>query len=457
MALDVGGHRALGVLAGDRGDELGALLAQAGGQRLRAAVVDRALHGRDPRPWAGAPGARRRPARGRRAGRARSHSSTRPSAWALSGASGSPSRHEPQRPSRSEQPRQPLGAAAPGREAEQDLGLADRRTVASAISRTSQASASSQPPPIAEPLIAATNTAPARLKRSSTSPKRSAASRPAAGVRASASDPPGRRRRPPTARQRGARRRPADARRGARGGEQLADVVVGDEALRMRAGEHDAGDVGIGLRPLDQPLQAVDHAVVHEPVRRVLDRREHDAVAGRFDSHLAHRRRTLSDPARGEDAGAAAAYRVGGERDDHRRARRRGARVRPLGPRAAGRGPGRRGRDRAARRGAVTRRGVRRAVPRQGRRAGRRSAGGRADRARGDRRPRRSRRHLRLARVLRRHPVARGRRADAEGPRALGGDRDGAAVLRAGVERGRRRAGRRSCSPPTSSSAGAIT
>ena len=171
-----------------------------------------------------------------------------------------------------------------------------------AISRMSQASASSQPPPIAEPLIAATNTAPARLKRSSTSPKRSAASRPAAGVRASASDP-----RAGAAGadrgERGARGRAADAGRRPRGGEQLGDVVVGHEALGMRAGEDDARYARIGLGALDEPLEPVDHPVVHEAMRWVIDRREQHAVATRLDSHLAHRRGTLSDARGAADAG----------------------------------------------------------------------------------------------------------------------------------------------------------
>ncbi len=83
-----------------------------------------------------------------------------------------------------------------------------------------------------------------------------------------------------------------------------------------------------------------------------------------------------------------------------------------------------------------------RELPRQGRRA-RRDRDGRGDaRARGDLRSRRARRHLRLARVLGRHALARGRFADAAGPRALGRAPDDAAVLRPRVERGARRAGR---------------
>ena len=70
----------------------------------------------------------------------------------------------------------------------------------SAISRTSQARASSEPPPIAEPLIAATNTAPQRFMRKSIAWKRSSCTRPAAGVRVSASSTGGRRRSAPTAR-----------------------------------------------------------------------------------------------------------------------------------------------------------------------------------------------------------------------------------------------------------------
>ena len=55
-----------------------------------------------------------------------------------------------------------------------------------AMIRTSQASASSQPPPIAEPLRAAMKTAPARFMRSSISWKRSSDTTPAADERSSA-------------------------------------------------------------------------------------------------------------------------------------------------------------------------------------------------------------------------------------------------------------------------------
>ena len=52
--------------------------------------------------------------------------------------------------------------------------------------RTSHDSASSQPPPIADPFIAATKTAPLRLIASSIAWKRSICTTPASGVRASA-------------------------------------------------------------------------------------------------------------------------------------------------------------------------------------------------------------------------------------------------------------------------------
>ena len=64
----------------------------------------------------------------------------------------------------------------------------------SAISRKSQASDSSQPPPMAEPFSAATTTAPAVSKRDSISPKRSASDSPDTGVRPMAPIAPGTRR-----------------------------------------------------------------------------------------------------------------------------------------------------------------------------------------------------------------------------------------------------------------------
>jgi hypothetical protein len=63
---------------------------------------------------------------------------------------------------------------------------------------------------------------------------------------------------------------------------------VGDEALRMLAGEHDAGDRRVGLGATDEALEPVDDTVVHEPVRRVADRRQQDAFTALVDSYLAH-------------------------------------------------------------------------------------------------------------------------------------------------------------------------
>ena len=56
-------------------------------------------------------------------------------------------------------------------------------------------------------------------------------------------------------------RRPrADARRRARGGQQLADVVVGDEALGVRAREHDPAYAWLGFGAGDDGLEARDGA-----------------------------------------------------------------------------------------------------------------------------------------------------------------------------------------------------
>ena len=64
---------------------------------------------------------------------------------------------------------------------------------------------------------------------------------------------------------------------------------MSDEALRMGAGEDDPGEAGVGLGPGDERVEPVDDPEVHEAVRRVRERRHHDAAATLLDPDLAHR------------------------------------------------------------------------------------------------------------------------------------------------------------------------
>ena len=88
------------------------------------------------------------------------------------------------------------------------------------------------------------------------------------------------------------RRARADGRALARTRQQLADVVVRDEAVRVRPGDDDAPHAFVGLHPLDQRLQALDRPRVHQAVRWVVERRE-EHPAPRLDPNLAHGRAML--------------------------------------------------------------------------------------------------------------------------------------------------------------------
>jgi hypothetical protein len=79
--------------------------------------------------------------------------------------------------------------------------------------------------------------------------------------------------------QRGAGRPGRDRRAGLGAGQQLGDIVVGDEALGVRAGQDHGADAVVGLRPGDQVGERRDRGVVEQAVRRVVERRHEHAPA----------------------------------------------------------------------------------------------------------------------------------------------------------------------------------
>ena len=119
-------------------------------------------------------------------------------------------------------------------------------------------------------------TAPQLSMRRKISWKRSRAMRPAAWVRASARLGA----RHLAERGSGAERRAGDPRRDGRAllraTEDLADVVVGKEAVRVLAGQDHGTDPVVLLGTRDQVVQCVDEGLVEERVRRVRERREED-------------------------------------------------------------------------------------------------------------------------------------------------------------------------------------
>jgi hypothetical protein len=87
--------------------------------------------------------------------------------------------------------------------------------------------------------------------------------------------------------QRALRGAPADRRTAAGGCEQLADVVVGHEALGVRTGQYDRPDP-VFVRPFDERRQTGHDPSVHQAVRWIVQRR-HQHAPPLLHPYLSHR------------------------------------------------------------------------------------------------------------------------------------------------------------------------
>jgi hypothetical protein len=61
-------------------------------------------------------------------------------------------------------------------------------------------------------------------------------------------------------------------------GQDLGDVVVGQEQVRGPSGDHDGADGAVLAQPPGDRVELVDHPAVHEVVRRVVHPHDQDAA-----------------------------------------------------------------------------------------------------------------------------------------------------------------------------------
>jgi hypothetical protein len=256
-------HRLLCLLCAERGDELRPLQAKPGIERQRAAVVDGPLTGRDrpPRPPAeplgDGEGAVEEPV-------GRDHLVDEPERLGLLRGQRASVEHQSQRAGAPEQPSEPLGPAAARREPEQNLGLADPVISFGRdpdVAREGQLAATTHRRAVErgdEDCAAAVHPQQQLMEALELQD----AGRRGAGERSLDGGNLAKQTHGP---HRCTRRPGRERRTGTRPRQQFPDVVMGDEALEVLAGEHHGAHPLVGLPARDEILEPRHDSGIHQP------------------------------------------------------------------------------------------------------------------------------------------------------------------------------------------------